>query len=60
MPYTKEFCSINEINKPVEKRVHHNNSACGPGREIPGKEKKFGTGGYCLCEDCEKVNKEKR
>ena len=60
MPYTKDFYSINEIKKPVEKRVYHNNSACGPGREIPENERKFGTGGYRLCDDCQTATKEKR
>jgi len=35
MPRIPEFYSVNEINKPVEKRVYHDNSACAPGRDIP-------------------------
>ena len=60
MPYEPEFYSINEADKPAAKRVHHNNSACGPGGEIPKNERRLGKGPtgdpYRLCEDCEKEN----
>ena len=39
------FYSINEVLKPVGNRVHHNNSACPPGRDIPQSERRAGTGG---------------
>jgi hypothetical protein len=58
MPRTADFYSINETKKPESKRVHHDNSACPPGRDIPQNERRSGTGGYRLCEDCEKLNRE--
>ena len=36
--------------------VHHNNSKCGPGSEIPRHNKILGTGGKPLCQDCQKLN----
>jgi hypothetical protein len=56
MPITSTFYSINEASKPESKRVHHNNSACPPGRDIPKNERRDGTGGYRLCDDCQKLN----
>lgn len=58
MPKVADFYSVNEVNKPQDKRVYHHNSACPTGREIPANEKRQGTGGYRLCEDCVKVDKE--
>lgn len=60
MPSTAPFHSVNEEKKPAERRVHHNNSACAPGRDIPQHERRSGTGGYRLCEDCARLNKEGR
>jgi hypothetical protein len=60
MPYKAPFHSINEAAKPAAKRVHHNNSACPPGRDIPQHERRNGDGGYRLCDDCEKLNKDGR
>jgi hypothetical protein len=48
------FYSINEGKKPTNLRVHHNNDACPPGRDIPASEKRPGMGGYRLCDDCAK------
>jgi hypothetical protein len=56
MPTVADFYSIHEAGKPVEKRVYHNNSACPPGREIPAKERRNGTGFYRLCKDCDERN----
>jgi hypothetical protein len=56
MPKVADFHSINEINKPAGNRVHHNNSSCAPGRDIPQSERRLGTGGYKLCGDCEREN----
>jgi hypothetical protein len=56
MPKVSEFYSINEVKKPADKRVHHNNSACAPGRDIPQSERKAGDGGYRLCDDCARLN----
>jgi hypothetical protein len=60
MPKIADFHSINEIKKLAHRRVHHNNSACPPGRDIPQKQRLPGTGGYRLCEDCETLNKDGR
>src|SRR5260221_240997 len=38
MPRTSPFFSVNEDKKTADKRVHHNNSACPPGRDIPRNE----------------------
>lgn len=56
MPATSAFYSINEEKKPASNRVHHNNSACPPGRDIPQSERRTGTNGYRLCDDCKKLN----
>lgn len=48
----KLYYSINETKKPAEKRVHHNDTNCKVGRDIPENERRDGTGGYRLCEDC--------
>jgi hypothetical protein len=58
MTYTPDFYSVNEIKKPIDQRVHHNNNVCVPGKDIPNNERRSGTGGYRLCDDCAKLNKE--
>ncbi len=60
MPATAAFYSVNEVNKPAANRVHHNNSACPPGRDIPQHERRAGTGNYRLCHDCENLNRQGR
>ncbi len=60
MPYESEFHSINEVKKPAANRVHHNNSACPPGRDIPAHERLKGTGNYRLCDDCARLNNQGR
>lgn len=60
MPFTPAFYSVNEVKKPPENRVHHNNSACPPGRDIPLYERRQGTGGYRLCHDCQQLNNQGR
>lgn len=60
MPIVAAFYSINEESKPAPHRVHHNNSNCPPGRDIPAKERRAGTGGYRLCDDCKKLNDQSR
>ena len=57
MPQVPPFHSVNEIKKPLAKRVYHNNNTCPPGRDIPTHERRSGTGGYRLCEDCAQRNK---
>jgi hypothetical protein len=58
MPPTAAFHSVNEDKKPAANRVHHNNSACAPGRDIPAHERRPGTGNHRLCEDCARLNRE--
>lgn len=58
MPSVAAFYSINEVYKPANDRVHHNNDACPPGRDIPQNERRAGTGGYRLCDVCDKMNSE--
>jgi hypothetical protein len=58
MTRVAEFHSINEAKKPFNERVHHNNDACPPGRDIPRWERISGTGGYRLCDICIKCNRE--
>jgi NADPH-dependent glutamate synthase beta subunit-like oxidoreductase len=60
MPATPTFHSVNEANKPAGHCVHHNNSACPPGRDIPQWERRSGTGGYRLHEDCGRLNRQGR
>ena len=54
------FHSINEKEKPAASRVHHDNSLCPPGRDIPVNERRSGSGGYRLCEDCKKLKDQER
>lgn len=60
MPAVASFYSINEAAKPPANRVHHNNSACPPGRDIPANERRNGTGNYRLCDDCIRLNNQGR
>ena len=36
---------------------YHDNSECGPGGEIPHKDRKPGTGGKPHCEVCQDLNR---
>jgi len=60
MPSVAAFYSVNEVSKPANLRVHHNNGACPPGRDIPSWERRPGTGGYRLCDDCARLNQQGR
>ena len=60
MPRVSPFYSVNELRKPPGRRVHHDNSVCPPGRDIPERERSSGTGGYRLCDDCGRLNREGR
>jgi hypothetical protein len=60
MTWTATFYSVNEAQKPAAKRVHHNNNACPPGRDIPENERLTGTGGHRLCDDCSRLNAQGR
>ncbi len=55
-----EFYSVSEVNKPLQNRVYHNNSACLSGRNIPENERRLGAGGYPLCHDCINLNNQRR
>jgi len=59
MPITATFYSINEEKKPASERVHHDNSACAPGRDIPQNERRAGTNGYRLFKVCKDLNDKK-
>ncbi len=40
-------------------RHYHNNGKCGPGGEIPDRNRATGPGtGLTLCEDCKKLNRD--
>ena len=58
MSQVSAFHSVNEVKKPAHNRVHHNNNACPPGRDIPNWERKPGTGNYRLCDNCQQFNRE--
>jgi hypothetical protein len=57
MATVNSFHSVNETSKPASQRVYHNNDACPPGRDIPSWERRPGTGGYRLCDDCARRNR---
>jgi hypothetical protein len=44
------FYSVNDTKKDAKLRVHHDNSACAAGRDIPMLERRPGTNGYRLCD----------
>jgi hypothetical protein len=60
MPKVADFYSINEAKKPAGSRVYHDNGACPSGRDIPLNERRFGTAGYRLCDDCRRLNEQGR
>ena len=60
MPQVMRFYSINEVQKPSTLRVHHDNSSCPPGRDIPSWERKPGTGSYRLCDVCSELDRQGR
>ena len=50
------FHSRREGEKPLEKRVYHNNDSCPPGRDIKANNDSLpGTGGYRLCDHCARL-----
>jgi len=42
----------------VKENVHHDNTRCGPGSEIPPHNRVQGTSGKPLCKDCAKLDRE--
>jgi hypothetical protein len=57
MASTPAFHSINEVKKPANHRVYHNNTNCPPGRDIPSWERRAGTSTYRLCDVCNSHNR---
>ena len=56
MPKIPNFFAFNEVTKPPDERVYHNNSGCLAGKGIPPKERRAGTSGYGICEDCKELS----
>ncbi len=56
MPKIPDFFAFNEVIKPAHKRVYHNNNTCPAGKSIPATQRRNGTSGYRICEDCKKRN----
>jgi hypothetical protein len=57
MPRTADFHSINEVKKPVDNRVYHNDSTCPLGRVVMAAgEYSLGKNNYRLCRDCDLRN----
>lgn len=59
MPTTSPFYSVNEVNKPAENRVYHDNTACGPGQEVPERDRRSGTNNYRRCYDCDRLDRQR-
>ena len=51
-----DFNSVNQVKKPVDKRVYHNNNKCPSGYDIPDKERRRGSAGYRVCQHCKVLN----
>ena len=54
MAKVADYYSVNEVSKPADKRVYHDNDQCKAGRDIPKNEQRPGRGGYKHCQDCDK------
>ena len=54
------FHSINEVQKPFNHRVYHNNNLCAPGRDVPSWERCQGTSNYRQCDVCTGLNSQGR
>jgi len=50
--------TIAPFHRNREGEKYHDNSKCGPGSEIPQKDRVSGKGGKPHCEHCEKLNAE--
>jgi len=59
-PKTAAFYSVNEDKKAPGNGVHHDNSACPPGRDIPANERRQGTNNYRLRHDYKTLNNQNR
>lgn len=40
----------------IKRQVHHNNSNCNTGNNIEAENRRSGTGGKPLCEECKDLN----
>ena len=60
MSYKSPFHSVNEAKKLPQHRVYHNNGVCRPGRDIPPRDVRIGTGSYRLCDVCQELNRQGR
>jgi hypothetical protein len=44
--------------QPGTPNIHHSNSSCPEGNKIERENRREGTGGHPLCEQCERLNRE--
>ncbi|MGC1405589.1 MAG: hypothetical protein WA938_02490 [Candidatus Dormiibacterota bacterium] len=56
MAFVDPFYSVNEEAKPEDTRRWHDQSDCGPAKEIAKRDRRPGTGGYSRCEDCKSLD----
>jgi hypothetical protein len=54
------FHSVNELLKPSNHRVYHDNNLCAPGRDVPSWERRQGTNNYRQCDICTNLNSQGR
>jgi hypothetical protein len=54
------YYSINEADKPANKRRYHDNEGCPPGGEIPARNRRPGGNNYRLCGQCQRMNRTER
>jgi hypothetical protein len=51
------FHSKSEASKPVTMQVYHSNDACYLARTIVGSQRSPGSGGYRMCKECDRLNR---
>ncbi|HEY7927610.1 MAG TPA: hypothetical protein VIG86_09380 [Candidatus Dormibacteraeota bacterium] len=51
-----DFYSVYELKKPEAERRYHNNDRCVIAGKIPRAERQGRTGGYQLCEECQRLH----
>lgn len=52
-----QYYSIREDEKPERQRIYHTNLRCPTGRRIALQDRREGTNGYRLCDDCVTLDK---
>lgn len=57
MALTASFHGMDEMLKPPNKRLYHNNDGCPSASEISPTDRQTGTGGYRLCKECERLDR---